>query len=342
MGDQRTTKNNGCLYKLPSREIIGGIAMKKIIFFKTFFIVSLIFMLMFSFANVFAITGLNEQMKVEVEQVGNGQIDWEKGYIRVTGLGASPVGANKAVAPLLAQRAAMADAYRNAVVVLDGVRVDSRTYIKNMVTESDEISNTVQGLIKGGQFEKPSYDPLEGGLYRCEIVLVIPVGGQKGLTSALADYEKQEQTSPTIPDTDANQTPETTVTESADQNQPTEATNSDQYTGIIIDARKLALKPALYPQIFSYSGILLYNQSMVKLDEAQFSTIVGYSRSMDRAVTMSRVGSNPLKIAAIAVVKAANGENTDIILNSNNSNAFHQAASDGDLLSKAAVVIIIN
>jgi hypothetical protein len=348
--------------------------MKNTTFLKTFFIISLIFMLAFSFTNVLAITGLNEQPKPtespkqttqssyqgEVEQVANGQIDWEKGFIRVTGLGASPEGANKAVAPLLAQRAAMADAYRNAVAVLNGVRVDNRTYVKNMVTESDEISNTVQGLIKGGQFEKPSYDTVDG-LYRCEIVLIIPVGGQKGLTSVLADFEKKEQqlpatttpsSTPTVPSqtasvTEPNPTPAPTVAGSGNQNQPVNSTNSapitgGQYTGIIIDARNLAVKPALYPQIFSNDGTLLYNQSMVNLDKAQFSTIVGYSRAMEKAAAMPRVGSNPLKLTAISVVKAAGGENTDIVLNSDTSNTFRQATSNGDLLSKAAVVIVIN
>jgi hypothetical protein len=344
--------------------------MKKPTFLKKFLFLNLTIMLVFSVTNVFAITGLNQHpnstgslkqtnqtfYQGEVEQVAKGQIDWERGLILVTGVGASPEGANKAVVPFLAQRAAKADAYRNAVEVLNGVRVDSRTYLKNLVIESDVISTSVHGIIQGGQFEKPTYETVDG-LYQCEIVLVIPVGGQKGLITELANYEKEKQqqvpvatittpttndSSQTVPDTESNQAPALTETKPEDQNQPVNLTASNQYTGIIIDARKLALKPALYPQIFSNNGSLLYNQSMVNLDDAQFSTIVAYSRTMDKAVSMPRVGSNPLKLTAISVVMAANGENTDLVLNSDTSNIFRQAASNGQFLSKAAIVIIIN
>ena len=57
---------------------------------------------------------------------------------------------------------------------------------------------------------------------------------------------------------------------------------------------------------------------------------------------MPRVGSNPLKIKASSVIKATSGENTDIVLDSEATNAFRQAATQGDLLAKAAVVIVIN
>jgi hypothetical protein len=291
-------------------------------FFKLLFVVSLVGMLLYQVAAVFALSGYTEQ-------VGQGEVDWEKGVIRVTGVGAAPEGASKATAPLLAQRAAKADAYRNAAEVIEGVRVCSRTMVSDFTVSSDEIVTGVQGLIKGGQFEKPTYDSEN----RCEIVLVIPIGGQKGLSMLVSDSAQQTLA--------ANPSPSplpvaATVTATA------APIPTGPYTGIVIDARNLGVRPALYPQVFDVDGYLLYGQSMVNKEQPEFTTMVAYSRTLDKATAMPRVGNNPLKLTATSVVKASNGETTDVVLNSEASKAFRQATAQGDLLSKASVVLIIN
>lgn len=297
--------------------------MKKGSFFKLLNVFSLVSLLLFLAVPILAITGLTEEVG------GQGEVDWEKGIIYVTGVGAPPEGASKAVAPLLAQRAAKADAYRNAAEAIEGVRVCSRTIVKDYTVNSDEIVTGVQGVIKGAQFQKPTYD----SEYRCEIVLVIPIGGQKGLASVISDSAQK-----TLTEINAGMpTPEPMPSDTSDVSMP-----GKPYTGLVIDARGLGVKPALYPQIFDVDGYLLYGPTMANMELPEFTTMVAYSRTIEKAMTMPRVGANPLKVVATSAVKAPNGETTDIVLNTETTKAFRQATVQGDLLAKAAVVIVIN
>jgi len=223
------------------------------------------------------------------------------------------------------------DAYRNAAEVIAGIRIHAGSYVKDATSQSDEISSSVDGFIRGGQFAKPEYDSAG----RCTIVLHLPVGGHKGLISILSDQVKEmTPNSPTAPAATPNSS-------AAPLTSPDNTVESS-YTGIIVDARNFGVRPALYPQIFDADGYLLYGQSMANITDPGFTTIVAYSKTIDNAKTMTRIGNNPLIIKATGSVKAVNGETTDVTVGSDDSKIFRKAAAKNDLLSKAAVVIIIN
>jgi hypothetical protein len=286
-------------------------------------IISLFMIIGFTGAMAFGLTGLTEN-------IGQGEINWESGIISVTGVGAAPPDANRTVAPLLAKRAAMLDAYRNAVEVINGIRVRSGSFMKDFTIVSDEVSGQVEGFIKGGRFDKPVYDS-EG---RCEIVLNLPVGGHAGLTSVI--YDPVKQSLPAAPVTPAM--PDDTFTgEDMTGNIP----EAVAYTGLIIDARGLGVKPALCPQVFDTDGYLLYNANMVDITAPGFTTVAAYSKTMEHAKSLSRVGNNPLIVKATGVVKGS-GEAADVIIGSSDSIIFRQSSSKDTIISSAAVAIVVN
>lgn len=58
---------------------------------------------------------------------------------------------------LLAKRAAEADAYRKLAESVYGVKITSDTYVRDFVTESDEIRTAVEAFIKGVRLGQPRY-----------------------------------------------------------------------------------------------------------------------------------------------------------------------------------------
>ena len=66
---------------------------------------------------------------------------------------------------LLAKRAAEADCYRKLAEAVYGVKINSETYVRDFVTESDEIRAEVDTFVKGIRLGKPRY--YEDGV--CEV-----------------------------------------------------------------------------------------------------------------------------------------------------------------------------
>jgi hypothetical protein len=69
-------------------------------------------------------------------------------------------------AALMAKRAAEVDAYRRLAEQIKGLRVDSRTYVKDFVTESDQITAETVAHIRGVRFTRYAF--IEGGIFEAE------------------------------------------------------------------------------------------------------------------------------------------------------------------------------
>jgi len=113
--------------------------------------VFLVFFLVHSALLVFA-----QQPLMQV--VDKGEINWAEQSIRATGSGApNPDAPNIAAARLGAERAAKADALRNILETVKGVRIDSETLVVNAMTQNDVIRTRVQGWFgePGGQHALP-------------------------------------------------------------------------------------------------------------------------------------------------------------------------------------------
>lgn len=119
------------------------------------------------------------------QEIGKGVIDWTDKMIKVTGSGAAPADKPVGQARLLAERAAIADAYRQLAEIIYGVRVDSETIVKDFTVESDTIKTKVDGLIKGARRGEKRLTP-DGNV---EYDLYVQMFGQSGLADVI-DLEK--------------------------------------------------------------------------------------------------------------------------------------------------------
>jgi len=79
---------------------------------------------------------------------GDGEINWVDGYVSAIGNGAAAAKGNMAQSRPLARRAAIADAYRNLLETIKGVKVDSSTTVENFMVSQDIIKTQVEGIVK--------------------------------------------------------------------------------------------------------------------------------------------------------------------------------------------------
>ena len=109
-------------------------------------------------------------------------IDWTKGVIRAKGRGRYPANImNRTAMYELAKRAALSDAERNLLRIVEQIKVDPNHELKSSMP-GDTFTTTVRGFLKG--FKIVDEHEIEGGV---EVELELPLNGSGGLTRFLPD-----------------------------------------------------------------------------------------------------------------------------------------------------------
>jgi hypothetical protein len=158
-----------------------------------------------------------------IEKLGTqGVVNWTDGYVEAVGIGAPPqryIGTPQARPNAL--RAGQIDAYRNMLEVINGVRVNSTTTIRDFTVESDIINTQVQGMVKGAKTMKQEY--LSDGTV--EVTVRMPLSGNFASVIIPRILEKR-QVMPAPQLTPQSPAPVT----------------SEVFTGLVVDARGSLMK----------------------------------------------------------------------------------------------------
>ena len=305
-----------------------------------------------------------------VQKAGNGKggVDWTAGVITVTGSGAAPDRGGAAQRRLMANRAAVADGYRQLAEIVNGVHVDSETVVKDMVTESDVIRTKVSALIKGARPGTPRY--LSDGAV--EVDVTMSLYGQAGLsavtTPVTALCGDDSETDSALPQgiggllqlVVASYLPQglsevmhlaaakPPAKKSLSRKQPPKKTVvppapvASHFTGVIINCQGLGAQPAMSPTIMDTSGgeIYLGRRDMPEsfADFVINEGIVSYVNTMQEATANERAGKNPL------VLKASNvsgGFKADAVLSNALAQQLVGAEADAKVMSNAKVVFVL-
>lgn len=254
-----------------------------------------------------------------VEQTGNGQLNWQTGFITATGYGAPPANAaNIAQANAMARRAATVVARRNLLEVLQGVQIDSTTTVQDAMVASDVVVNRVRGYLQNSQILETHY--LSDG----SVEVIVGINMRGGLTEAVIP-----QSTPFNPQP---------VTPTAPQATPAQPA-SQSWSGLLVDATGLGARPAMSPKILDPAGNEVYGSAMVSREYAIQQGMAGYAKDMDKAKENARVSSNPLVVKAVSADGKAK---TNLVLDQASADAVRNAAKDQNFLEKCRVMIVLD
>jgi hypothetical protein len=214
----------------------------------------------------------------------------------------------------MAERAAQVVAYRNLLEAVKGVRVDSTTTVENFIVTSDVIRTEVSGIIQGAMIMDKKY--MSDGSVEVTV-------GMK-LTGALADALLPK----TLP------TPPTGLTGTLPPGTPGQV-----YTGLIVDARGLGVKPAMAPKILNEDGKEVYGSAWINRDYAVREGMVGYLKDPVQAQTNPRVADKPLMVKAL---KVAGDARVDMVITNADAAMLHNASENLSMLQKCRVIILVD
>ncbi len=252
---------------------------------------------------------------VEQPTVSSGKVDWTTGAITAVGIGAPPAQpANAAQTRAMAERAAQVIAYRNLLEAVKGVRVDSTTTVENFIFTSDVVRTEVNGIIQGATIMDKKY------MFDGSVEVTI---GMR-LTGALADTLLPKNPP----------TPPTGLTGAL-----TPASPGQLYTGLIVDARGLSVKPAIAPKILNEDGKQVYGSAWVSRDYAVREGMVVYLKDPVQAQTNPRVTDKPLIVKAL---KVAGDARVDMVITNADAATLQTASENLSMLLKCRVIILVD
>ncbi len=225
---------------------------------------------------IFVFAGISAQDSNMVEQMDKGEIDWTQLVIKAVGIGAPNPNLPAAAQRPAAKRAALQDAQRNLLEIIQGVNVTSETTVENFMLKDDVIKSKVQGVLRGYKEEKIKY--MSDGTI--EVVLSISITGDIARIM-LPLYDTPQE----IPKVAGD------VKEGA----------GDAYTGIVIDATDFTVLPCMAPRVYSVNNTPVYDAAYVDPDYAVKMGVVGYAKDLKMAKADERVTDNPMVIKAVKV-----------------------------------------
>ncbi len=244
-----------------------------------------------------------------IQTIGSGEINWAEQIVRASGSGApNPDAPNIAAARLGAERAAKADALRNILETVKGVRIDSQTLVVNAMTQSDVIRTQVQGIVRGARVVNTRY--LSDGAV--EVTVEIPMAGP--LTQIV------------LPPTSFGT-----------QSVPKEG--SAVYTGVVFDSRGLSIRPAMAPKVLDEDGREVYGSAFVSAEWAAKYGIVGYVKDLDAAKKNDRVAANPLVVKA---VKISGSGGSDLVISNADAQGLKDMSKNLSFLEQCRVLVVVD
>ena len=258
---------------------------------------------------------LNAQIYQTVPNAGS--INWQDQILKSTGIGApdpkQPLAAQRAGAI----RSARLDALRQLVETVKGMNLTSETTVRNAMIENDVIQTRVEGVVKN--FKEVDTRYLSDG--SVEVDVEIPLSG------ILLNELLPQQMGGKVPGN----------LNYAVGPQPNFV--NTVFTGLIIDARGLGLRPAMAPKILDENGNEVYGTGYVSRDYAVQIGVVGYEKDVNRAVKDDRVKDNPVVVKALRV----EGTNqTDVVVSNADAANIAAAGKNLNFMEQCKVMFILD
>ena len=109
------------------------------------------------------------------------------------------------------------------------------------------------------------------------------------------------------------------------------------YSGLVVDARKLQIRPALIPKIIDQKGEVVYSTVNLLQKDAVKMGVVGYAKDVDAAKKNQRVTDKPFVIKGI---QSAGQKRTDVVINNRDANIVQGSDKYTSYLKNGRVLIV--
>lgn len=268
-------------------------------------LLSAIIIIILTFTSYNAEADFFDTRKIALQVFEAGEVNWSNMTVRASGTGIPNSDIkNIPVAKLGAERAAKIEAIRKLVETIKEIRVDSTSTVEDHLITSEYVKSRIETVARRGKI-------VDKKIRSDEVEVIVEISLTGLLTEALLSQTSKIDV-PSVGDA--------------------------IYTGLIIDATDIGLKPVISPKILDEAHRELYGISFISKESAIRQGIVAYEKKMSRAMKSDRVSSNPLVLRGIR----ASGNNSNIIISQADALILRDKSANLSFLENCRVIIVID
>lgn len=276
-----------------------------------------------------------------IQQIDNfGYVNWEKFLVRASGLGSIDPQEQPPIQRVEALEKAKQSATNNILKVLERLTFDASSNIKDALIKKNLPTEKLQEIVQYFTI----VDTRSMSDMSIEVEIELPLTGK--LSDLLLPKNtgqgqlrvSKELLCPTCgqPWPEGRPVPEgVNLINLAEGFKTPKGT---PYTGLVIDARGLGIRPAMIAKILDEDGNEIYGTDFVDRSMAIERGILAYKKEIKAAIHEERIRTDPLMIRGL---KASGFKKTDIIISNNDATLIHSAARVQNFLKKCRVILII-
>ena len=249
-----------------------------------------------------------------IEQKEYGSINWSRGVIRAKGIGVPP----KAVSGgINARSEALANAQLDAIhkifELAKEVRIDGDTVVGNTALLDHAILLKIENMAKNAKVVRKEY--LTDG--------TVKIGMEMNLLGGFAQLVLPQDIKPLDSITHVNM----------------KNTSRQSFTGLVVDARGLDIKPALVPKIIDENDQEVYGSAFVSREYAVQQGMSGYGKNLEKTIHNRRVADHPLVVKGL---KTAGSNHSEIVISNTDAAKLRSSSESLSFLKKCRVMIVVD
>ncbi len=256
-----------------------------------------------------------------------GTIDWSEGIVRVIGVAApvkkTPNGLSASPSEIL--DAAWRMAQSNLLDTTSAIQINADTRVGDRMAHSVAFREGMVSLAKNASITGQEY--LSDGTLKITLVM--------SLTGGFAQFVLPKEIRQVEPVT----TMMTKSPKGGISSRLKEKSRDVRYSGLVIDAAGIDVKPSLVPVVVDESGEVVYGPAFVSREFAVSRGMCSFATSLEKARNDKQAGENPLIVKAL---RTPSGRTTDLVVSNTDAAQLRSSVVHLNFLKACRVIIVMD
>lgn len=272
------------------------------------FVLTLLFLL------TLPVFGYTDNSIEVIEQKEKGSVNWSRGVVQAKGIGIPlpkiPENSNDRTVALTD---AKLNAFRIILEIIRELRINGTIVVGDYEIQEPAIMSRIENMVKNAKVVKKEY--LTDGTVKIEM----EVNLRGGFAQLVLPNDIKPLDSITFVTMDK--------------------TSSPVFTGLVVDAKGLGVRPVMVPRILDENNQEVYGSAFVSREYAVQKGMSGYARNLKESMNNQRVADHPLVVKGLKTLGPGRSE---IVISNADASKLRSTSESLYFMKKCRVIIVVD